>query len=84
MQWRSATAMAFSIVLAGIQPASAQLCKERCYAWCDQNRPTGSCRSDCAARAACGQRLNKKQCMQWCDQNKPADAACTADCAWRR
>jgi hypothetical protein len=78
---------ALSIFLSALQPnvASAQICNESCYKWCNQNRPTDSCRSDCAGRPACvgGKPTNKQQCLKWCANNNRSPS-CTADCETRK
>jgi hypothetical protein len=78
---------ALLILMFGMLPqvASAQICREACYVWCNKNRPTDSCRKDCAGRAACvgTKPKNKQQCLQWCSKNNPAPS-CTADCETRK
>ena len=43
------SALAF-VVSAYASPATTQLCKEGCYRWCAENRPTERCRADCVGR----------------------------------
>ena len=74
--------------LASIIQLEAQgLCKEACYRWCEQNRPTDVCRNDCGGRPSCtkkGAVLCKEKCYEWCQSNKPGRVQCLGDCDGRK
>lgn len=88
---RMAGACTVAILIVGItsfDPASGQgLCKEACYRWCDANRPTDGCRSDCVRRPTCVKQdavLCKEKCYAWCKANKPGRLSCLGDCDGRK
>jgi len=75
------SALAF-VVSAYASPATAQLCREGCYRWCAENRPTERCRADCVGRPTCktAGKIKGKACYDWCVKNKPGNPACLGDC----
>ena len=78
--------LAASIMLAATPAYAVGLCREGCYLWCRNNRPTQSCRNACTNRPSCltlKSKMRGRECVRWCHTHKPGNYGCLGDCVAR-